>query len=265
MHAGWNAVLKIRLEPFLAMTLINATGGVLALPLLIYTGFPAAASWGWAALSLLLHLGYYLALSEAYRRADMSVVYPVARGSAPLITTVTATTLLGETLKQSSLLGILTLAMGILLMTWQPKKAEKADPLGLAFAGLTALIISGYTISDGSGARASGDPLAYSALLFVLNGIVPVCVALIWRGRDGLAPLRQFIGPGFAGGAMSMASYTIAIWAMSIAPIPLVAAVRETSVLFGMAIAVLILREPLRWNRLAAAALMVAGLVLIRL
>lgn len=265
MHAGWNAVLKIRLEPFLAMTLINAASGVIALPVLIYTGLPTSASWGWAGLSLALHLAYYLSLSEAYRRADMSIVYPIARGSAPLLTTLVATTIFGETLKTAGIAGICVLASGILLMTWQPKGDVKPDRIGVLFAALTAVIISGYTVSDGSGARASGDPLAYSALLFVLNGIVPVALALVLRGRDGLAPLRGFIGPGLAGGAMSCASYTIAIWAMTIAPIPLVAAVRETSVLFGAAIAVVFLREPLRWNRIAAAILILCGLALIRI
>lgn len=264
MHAGWNAVLKIKLEPFLAMTLINATSGIIALPFLIYFGLPAKASWGWAALSLALHLAYYLSLSEAYRRADMSVVYPIARGAAPLITTMTATLFLGETLSTKAMAGIAVLAFGILVMTWQPKGDRRADKSGMLFAALTAVIISGYTVSDGSGARAAGDPLAYSALLFVLNGVVPVALALAWRGRDALAPLKTFVMPGFAGGAMSMGSYTIAIWAMSVAPIPLVAAVRETSVLFGAIIAVLFLKEPLRKNRIAAAVFIVAGLALLR-
>lgn len=265
MHAAWNAVLKIRLDPFLAMTLINITGGIIALPVLIYTGLPDAASWPWAALSLTLHMAYYTALSEAYRRADMSVVYPVARGSAPLLTTLTATLLLGETLNPTGIAGILILAFGILIMTWQPGKTEKADPLGLLFAGLTAIIISGYSISDGLGARASGNAIAFSALLLVFNGLIPAAIAWVARGLAGFTAMRAFILPGFAGGVMSVASYTIAVWAMTRAPIPLVAAVRETSVLFAMAIAVLILGEPLRWNRLAAATLIVGGLLLIRL
>ena len=267
MHAGWNAVLKIKLEPFLAMTLITAASGIMAVPALIYTGLPNAASWGWAGCSLFLHCCYYFALTAAYARADMSQVYPVARGSAPLLTATGATTVFGETISSVGIAGIAVLGLGIFIMTLRPRRGsgEPMDRGALFFALLTAVIICGYTLSDGMGARASGDPLAFSALLFVLNGIALVAIALLWRGRDALSPMRDFLWPGFAGGIMSGVSYTIVIWAMTIAPIALVAAVRETSVLFGAAIAVIFLKEPLRLARILAAGFIVFGLVLIRL
>lgn len=267
MHAGWNAVLKIKLEPFLAMTLINAASGLLALPVLLYTGLPLPGSWGWAALSLTLHCCYYFALSAAYSRGDMSQVYPVARGSAPLLTATLAIGLFGEKISTTGMAGIALLGLGIVVMTLRPRRGagEAMDRGALFYALLTAVIICSYTLSDGSGARVSGNPLAFSALLLVLNGIVPVALAYLWRGRDGLAPLRGFLLPGLAGGAMSSISYAIAIWAMTVAPIALVAAVRETSVLFGAAIAVVLLKEPLRLTRIAAAMLIVLGLMLIRL
>lgn len=266
LHAGWNALIKIRLEPLLAVTLINIFAGVIGLPLLIWTGLPAPESWPWSALSLAIHMVYTFTLAEAYRRADMSVVYPIARGGAPLLTAFVSLALLGEPISTGGLGGICLLAFGILLMTLRfGPQVGPVDGRGVGFAILTAGIICCYTLSDGMGARASGNPLAYSALLFVLNGFVPLPLLWLLRGRTALAPLRGFLVPGFFGGAMGFASYAIAIWAMAIAPIPLVAAVRETSVLFGAVIAVVFLGEPLWMNRIVAAGLIVTGLMLIRL
>lgn len=248
------------------MTLINIFAGIIGLPLLVWTGLPAAASWPWSALSLAIHMAYTFTLSEAYRRADMSVVYPIARGGAPLLTAFVSLVWLGDPVSAGGMVGIGLLAAGILLMTLRfGPQAHPVDGKGVGFALLTAVIICCYTMSDGMGARASGNALAYSALLFVLNGFIPLPLLWALRGRDALAPLRGFLVPGFFGGTMGFASYAIAIWAMSIAPIALVAAVRETSVLFGAAIAVLFLGEPLRINRIVAAVLILAGLALIRL
>ena len=248
------------------MTLINIFAGVIGLPLLLWTGLPPAESWPWSALSLLIHMVYTFTLSEAYRHADMSVVYPIARGGAPLLTAFVSLVWLGDALSTGGMFGIALLAGGILLMTLRfGAHTHRVNGKGIGFAMLTAGIICCYTLSDGMGSRASGNPLAYSALLFVLNGFVPLPLLWLLRGRDALAPLRGFLVPGFFGGAMGFASYAIAIWAMASAPIALVAAVRETSVLFGAAIAVVFLKEPLRLNRVVAAVLILSGLALIRL
>lgn len=266
LHAGWNAIVKLRLEPLLAVTLINISAGLIGLPLLLFTGLPASASYGWSALSLVIHMAYTFALAGAYARADMGVVYPIARGGAPLLTAGVSLFLLGEPVSVQAACGIAMLGAGIIVMTLRfGKDAPHVARSGIGFALLTAVLICCYTLSDGLGARASGNALAYSALLFVLNGFVPLPLLFLLRGRDALAPLRGFLLPGFVGGAMGFASYAIAIWAMTQAPIALVAAVRETSVLFGAAIAVGFLGEPLRWNRILAALMILAGLMLIRL
>ncbi len=266
LHAGWNALLKIRLDPFLAMVLINGAGGVIGIPILMITGWPNFASLLWLIASTILHLGYYFALTAAYRRADMSQVYPIARGSAPLLTGLFSVLLLGEPLSLLGGAGIALLGFGIFVMSLRSAKdAAHMDRKALLYAGLTAITICGYTLTDGAGARASGNPHAYTAALFVMDGACLSLVALWMRGLSGLRPLLGFIGPGFAGGAMSCGAYGIAIWAMTVAPIPLVAAVRETSVLFGAAIAVIFLKEPLRANRIIAALLILGGLAMIRL
>jgi drug/metabolite transporter (DMT)-like permease len=266
LHAGWNAILKVKLEPFLAMVLINLAASLVTLPFIFWTGLPRAEAWPWLIASVLIHVAYYIALTAAYERADMSQVYPVARGSAPLLTAAVSILFLGEPVSAIGMAGIALLGTGIFVMSMKSAAdAVHMDRKALMFAGLTAVTICLYTLSDGQGARVSGDPKAYIVGLFVFDGLFFTAIALWMRGLQGLKPILGFVGPGLAGGAMSAGAYGIAIWAMTVAPIPLVAAVRETSVLFGAAIAVFILKEPLRINRIVAAGLILAGLVLIRL
>lgn len=265
-HAGWNAMLKIRLEPFLTMVLINAAGGLIGMPFLILWGWPAPESYPSLLASILLHLSYYLTLTSAYKRADMGQVYPIARGSAPLLTCLLSSIWLEEPLSQTNLLGISLLGLGIFIMAFNFKSSEhKMDRKALLFAIMTAVSICGYTIADGTGARLSGNPYSYTAALFVVDGLCFTLFALFFRGITGLKPIVKYALPGLLGGGMSCAAYGIAIWAMTVAPIPLVAAVRETSVLFGAAIAVVFLKEPLKSNRIIAAILIVCGLTIIRL
>jgi drug/metabolite transporter (DMT)-like permease len=248
------------------MVLINLCASVITIPLLLYTGLPRIESWPWLAASVVIHVGYYIGLTEAYKRADMSQVYPIARGSAPLLTALVALLFFGEDVKPLGLAGIVVLGLGIFTMSLKSAAdATHMDRTALAYAGFTAVTICAYTLSDGQGARVSGDALAYIAALFVADGLLFTAFAWWLRGTAGLKPMFSFWGPGLAGGAMSAGAYGIAIWAMTVAPIPLVAAVRETSVLFGAAIAVLILKEPLRTNRVIAAFMILTGLVMIRL
>ena len=266
LHAGWNAFLKVKLEPFLAMTLITGAGGVAGIPLLIAFGFPKLEAWPWLIASVVIHLGYYFALTEAYRRADMGQIYPIARGGAPLLTAAASIFVLREPIGLMAGLGIAVLGSGIMLIAFLGRRAQsKFDPVAIGFALLTAGIVCAYTLVDGIGARIAGDPHAYSAALFVIDGIPLVVVAIWLRGFSGLAPMREFLGRGFLGGAMSLAAYWIAIWAMTVAPIAIVAALRETSVLWATLIAVVFLKEPFVGARAVAAVLIVLGVVLIRL
>ena len=265
-HAGWNAMLKIRLEPFLTMVLINAAGGLIGVPFLILWGWPAPESYPLLLASTLLHLAYYLTLTSAYKRADMGQVYPIARGGAPLLTGLFSSLWLDEPLSQTNLIGISLLGLGIFTMAFHFNNSEqKMDRQALLFALMTAVSICGYTIADGTGARLSGNPHSYTAALFVLDGFCFTLFALFFRGFTGLKPILNYTMPGLLGGGMSCAAYGIAIWAMTVAPIPLVAAIREASVLFGAAIAVIFLKEPLKTNRIIAAILIVCGLTIIRL
>jgi drug/metabolite transporter (DMT)-like permease len=265
MHAGWNAAAKLRLEPILTMALISASAGLFALPASLWFGWPGAASWPWLAGSILLHLGYYIALAEAYRHADMGQVYPIARGSAPLLTACASLLLLQEALAPIAALGIAILCAGVALMAFAKVGGQGPSRTALGHALLTGTLISGYTLVDGLGARAAGNPHAYAATLFVIDAI-PLPVFVLWtRGRGILSSVKGLALPGLGGGGLALGSYWIAIWAMTVAPIPTVAATRETSVLFAMLISVVVLKEPLLLSRIAAVIVIVAGVVTMRL
>jgi drug/metabolite transporter (DMT)-like permease len=266
MHAGWNAFLKLRLEPLAAMTLIAACSGLVGIPFLAWFGWPRAEAWPWLVGSVALHVGYYIALTEAYRRADMGQVYPIARGGAPLLTAAASLLILREPMSFQATVGIGVLGAGVALMSLRGSRKHQAiDPVAVVFALATAVIISGYTLVDGIGARTAGDPHAYATALFVIDG-APLLLFMVWRdGFRGLTPLLRFAGPGLIAGTLSFAAYWIAIWAMTVAPIALVGALRETSVLFAAAIAFVFLKEPFGPIRALAACLIVAGLLLIRL
>jgi drug/metabolite transporter (DMT)-like permease len=266
LHAGWNALIKIRLDPFLAMTLICFACGVIALPALLITGLPKAAAWPWIIASVIIHLGYYLFLAEAYRRADMGQIYPIARGTAPLMTALASLFVVHDPISPGNGIGIVLLGLGVLVISLRGHRHLVApSKIAVSCALLTAVTISAYTIVDGIGARTAGDPNAYAAALFTVDAYPMLIICLWWKGIEGSKPALGFLWPGFAGGAMSLAAYWIVIWGMTVAPIALVAATRETSVLFGGLIAVTFLKEPMTRVRAISAAFILGGLFCMRL
>jgi len=263
-HAGWNALIKVGLDPLSSTILIAVGAAVVSLVGLPFVGLPASAAWPWLIASAFIHLFYFAALAEGYRTGDLGQVYPIARGSAPLMTATASAFLLGEHLSLFGWTGIVALAAGVLLLSARGGVVH-LERRAVGYALLTALTICAYSLTDGIGARRSQNPQAYVAWLFVANAVVLLPYGL-WRNRTGMTlALRRFWPRGLIGGALQAFSYGIALWAMTLAPIAIVAALRETSVLFGALIAVLLLKEPLRAARMVAAALIVGGLVLIRL
>ena len=265
-HAGWNALIKVGLDPLSTTTLIAIGSAVVGLVCLPLVGMPEAAAWPWLIASVIIHLGYFAALIEAYRAGDLGQVYPIARGSAPLMTAAASLVFVGERLSLASWIGIAALAAGVLLLSARGGRAlAHIDRRAVGFALLTALTICAYSVVDGIGARASRNPQSYVLWLLIGNALLLTPYAL-WRdGRDVIPAMQRFWLRGLAGGALQTLSYGIALWAMTLAPIAIVASLRETSVLFGAVIAVVVLKEPLRAARIGAALLIVGGLVLIRL
>lgn len=264
LHAGWNALLKIGLDRFLTASLIQIGAGVVALLALPFVAVPAAAAWPWIILSALLHIGYNLFLSRAYQHGDLGQVYPISRGSSPLLVAALSVLLLGEVLPASQWLGLGVLVGGIWLMAMRGGHGRPRSGL-LINALLTALFIAGYTLADASGARANGDPLSYSAWLFAVNGLVMALVILAQRGPGVVSALGPHWRAGLLGGAMSMLAYSIAIWAMTLAPVALVSALRETSVVFALLIGRLWLKESLPPLRAVACLIILAGVAMMKL
>jgi drug/metabolite transporter (DMT)-like permease len=265
-HAAWNATIKRGLDPLATTVLISIGAALIAAVVVPVVGLPAAASWPWCAASVLIHLFYFAALIESYRTGDLGQVYPIARGAAPLMTATATTLLIGERLGLPGWLGIILLAAGVLLLSLRGgHDLARLDRKAVGFALLTAVTVCAYSVVDGMGARLAGSANAYTAALFAGIGPVMVLYALARVGGAAITPMRHHWATGLAGGALQAGSYGIAIWAMTVAPIAIVAALRETSVLFGALIAVVFLEEPLRASRIVAALMIVAGLTLIRL
>jgi len=265
-HAGWNALIKVGLDPLSTTTLISLGAGLVALALVPLVGVPASAAWPWLVASVIVHLCYFASLIESYRTGDLGQVYPIARGSAPLMTAAATTVFIGEKLSLVGWTGIFSLVAGVLLLSARGgRELAEVDRRAIGFALFTALTICAYSVVDGIGARLSANPNAYSVWLFIGIAVVMLPYAIYRDGPDVIPAMRRFWRRGLAGGALQLLSYGIAIWAMTAAPIAVVAALRETSVLFGAVIAVVVLKEPLRAARIVAACLIVCGLILIRL
>jgi len=263
-HAGWNALIKVGRDPLSTTILIAVGAAVVSLAGLPFVGVPAAAAWPWVVASAFVHLFYFAALAEAYRAGDLGQVYPIARGAAPLMTATASAFLVGEQLSVFGWTGIATLAAGVLLLSAGGGRLAHLDRRAVGYALLTAVTICAYSLIDGIGARRSQNTQAYVAWVFVANAAMLVAYGLRRNARGVTDALHRFWLRGLAGGALQALSYGIVLWAMTLAPIAVVAGLRETSVLFGALIAVLVLGEPMRTARMVAAALIVCGLVLIR-
>lgn len=265
-HAGWNALIKVGLDPLSTTTLISIGAAVVALVFIPLVGLPAWPAWPWLIASVVIHLVYFASLIETYRTGDLGQVYPIARGAAPLMTASVTTIFIGEKLSVIGWVGILALVAGVLLLSARGgRELAKVDRRAIGFAFFTALTVCAYSVVDGVGGRLSVNPNAYSVWLFIGIAVVMLPYALFRDGRDVIPAMKHYWGRGLAGGALQFLSYGIAIWAMTAAPIAVVATLRETSVLFGAIIAVVVLKEPLRAVRIVAACLIVCGLILIRL
>jgi drug/metabolite transporter (DMT)-like permease len=264
MHAGWNVIVKINLDAFLGIALVTIAAGIVSLPAFAVVEVPRLEAWPWLIASVILHVGYNVFLVRAYRFGDLGQVYPVARGTAPLLTAVGGIALVGEHIGLVTAVGILVLCSGVWLMSLSGRKNAGLGQNAMVMALVTSLFISGYSLTDGIGARANGSPHGYAVWLFVLDGLVMSVMLLASRGRQGLAVVQHW-RQGLAGGAMSLAAYWIAIWAMTKAPIALVAALRESSVLFAAVFSIVFLGEPLWKSRAIAAVLIACGVALVRL
>ena len=265
LHASWNLLVKLDLDRFLALLLISCAMGIMGVAMLAVFPWPDRASAPYFIASGVLHTGYNIFLARSYRTGDLSQVYPIARGTAPLLTFIGAWALAGETIAGLGMLGILLLVSGIWLTARPGSRALKLDGMTLFFALGTSGFIAAYTLVDGFGARLSGSASAHAGMLFLLDGLFMIAVALITRGPSAFVQILPSWKSGTLGAVLSAGAYWIVIWAMSLAPIAIVAALRETSILFVMLMSALVLREKVTGVRLLGALLIVIGAVALRL
>jgi drug/metabolite transporter (DMT)-like permease len=262
LHAGWNAIVKLGGDKTVTTLLVTSAAAALAALALPFLPPPAAASWGFIAASGAIHVVYFLLLARAYQAGDMGQTYPLMRGGAPLIVAFIGTLFLGEPLSTGGVIGIVLICGGVMGMALGSRR-EQAP--AIAYAATNAGVIAAYTLIDGLGARRSGAPAAYTLWVFLLTGL-PLALWLAARGRRALAGYdRTALWRPRRGGGATLVSYTLVLWAMTRASIPVVAALRETAILFGAAISILVLKENTRPIRLAAAGVIAAGAAVIRL
>ncbi len=273
LHAAWNVLVKSAIDKTLDTALVHFMAAWVALPLLISVGLPQPAAWPYIAVSLVLHIGYYVALAGAYHHGEMGMTYPIMRGFAPLLVALGSGAVLGEVPSAASWLGVLAITAGVALVGLAHPGEALHHHKALAFAFANAGIIACYTLVDGLGVRAElgagGSALRYVMIMFVLDGLpYPL---LVWLRRtpaqrqEVLTYARQRWPMATLGGAASIGSYSIALWAMTQAPVASVAALRETSVLFAALLGTWLLKEKFGWQRALGTAVVVAGVVGLRL
>ena len=264
LHASWNAMVKSSADKALDTALIHLTGSLVALPLLLLVGLPAAGSWPFILASVVIHIGYYIALTGAYRHGDLGLTYPLMRGTAPLLVALSAAFTVGESLSALSWVGVLGVSCGVLALGLSRHAMD--SPRAVAFALANAVVIAVYTVVDALGARASGNPLQYVIALFALDGWPFALMVLHRRGWAVASHYARARAPlALVGAIASLGSYGIALWAMTRAPVATVAALRESSVLFAALIGSVLLKEEFTLRRAVGTAVILAGVMALRL
>ena len=266
MHATWNALIKTRSDRFASISLTTLGASIVVLPILPFVDFPSIEVWIWIAASVIIHAGYRLFLVKTYDVGDFAQSYPLARGIAPLITTVGAIIFIGEVPEGLTVLGIVVLSFGALLMSLRGSSdLSKFNRRAVGFALLTSMLIAGYTLTDGYGVRLANTASSYEVWLFFCDGLCSIAIGFLYRGRGLLTVLASEWKTNLLTGGLLAGSYWIIMWAMTKAPIASIAALRETSILFAMLISVLVLGERVTPWRVLATVFIVGGVGILRL
>jgi drug/metabolite transporter (DMT)-like permease len=265
LHAIWNAAVKSGKDKFVDTALVLFGTVLIIPPILCFLPLPAAACCPYFVASIGIHVLYFLLVSLSYTHGDMSVVYPLMRGSAPAVTALLGTIFLKEMPSQLGWLGILFVSGGILSLAIGHFGAGQKQNKGVMFALLNAAVIVIYTLVDGAGVRLSGNALSYTGWMILVTAFIVIGWTLWSRGVATRDYLFRNWAKGLLGGSCTFGSYTLALWAMTRAPVALVAAMRETSIVFGTILAVVILKEKVSRQRLLAIAAVATGAVLIKL
>jgi drug/metabolite transporter (DMT)-like permease len=261
-HAVWNAIAHGIKDQTLAFALIGVGGIAVGIPLVIVAAMPHADCWPYLLGSVAIHIFYNLLLMQCYRLGEFSQVYPLARGTSPLVVSILAAIFIHEHLGLPQIAGVLVVSVGLAALVLAGRRPGRA---AFAAAVGTGLTIAAYTTVDGVGVRLSGSPVGYIGWLMVLESL---CVPMfaVFRRRDVLLKQpKRILLAGLSAGALSVLAYGLVLWAQTRGALAPIAALRETSVIFGAIIGTLVFREPFGRTRIAATVLVATGIVLLNL
>lgn len=265
LHALWNSLVKGYSDRFVMMLAIAVVQTSIALVMLPFVGSLAPAAWPWLLAAAIPHTTYKVFLARAYDSGDLSRIYPISRGLSLILVSILSIFVLGEVLGPLGYSGIAAIALGVFLLSARQAGGVSNMPLASLLLCLgAAASVALYTVLDGAGVRASGNVAAFAAWLFIADGLGMIGFALWHRGREPFIALRKVGMAGVLAGCTAFVCYWIAIWALAHAPAALVAALRETSVLFALLLARLRLGEIIGVQRWLAGAAVLAGIVCLR-
>lgn len=264
LHAAWNAMIKSSGDKLLDAALVCLGGTAVVLPFLPFAAFPAEAAWPWLGASVVIHVAYFFALVAAYKAGDLSHGYPIMRGLAPLVVALAALAWFGETVRPAMWMGIVLICGGVLSLglagfDWRTSRAATG------WACLNAVIIAGYTLVDAAGARASGDPVGYVFWMYLFAGAPFGLIVLAQQRGRFLAYAAAHWRRGLIGGACSALAYGVVVWAMTRAPVAVIAALRECSVVLAALFGSWVLKEGHVRRRVGGALAVLAGLAVLRI
>jgi drug/metabolite transporter (DMT)-like permease len=261
LHAFWNAVVKGGADKTIMLGLIALGHMIPGFAIVLIMPSPGWQVWPYVVVSTVIHWGYYYFLNVAYRLGDLSVMYPIARGLAPVLIAVGAQVWIGETLSPLAWGGILCVSAGIMVLT-RGVFSGALPPIGLLAALACAVMVAGYSLVDGVGVRLADNTLSYVGWLFLLE--LPVAAFIFSSRMERLwAVPPKVIMLGLLGGMISGTAYGMVLYAKTFAPLGIVSAMRETSVIFAAMIGVLWFGEGPKGNRLVASVIVAGGIILI--
>jgi drug/metabolite transporter (DMT)-like permease len=265
LHASWNVLIKSESNNSTNTALIVAGSAIIGVVFLPFLPLPLRSCWPYLGASVVIHIIYFSVLLLAYKKGDMSLVYPLMRGLPPVLTAIAASILLSEALSLRGWLGVALVSSGALMLAADFRFSKGFQLAPVALALLDAIVIVLYTLVDAQGARLSGNAFSYTGwMLFLLALFFFFAIPAI-EGHQVFYRMAKDWKKSLIGGAFTFASYSIALWAMTLAPVALVAALRETSILFGTVFSIFILRERITWIRGLSIALIVAGAIAIKM
>lgn len=262
-HAAWNVFVKSSVDRLASLASINLIGAASGLLMMPFVQPPDAKVWLLLAASVPVHILYKILLARSYGHGDLTQIYPVVRGVAPFMVFVITLTLLQERMTAGEIGGMVAICAGILLLAVERGRPIYCALKPLGLAALTGITVAVYTVIDGTGARHGTTPFSFAAWLFFLDGALFAVAAHYWRGPKLWTAMRLSWRAGLMSGLVAVGSYGVFIWALSMGAMGTIAALRETSVLFAALIGAVVLRERLGPARIAAAACVTLGIVLI--